>query len=153
MKRNDLLQMVVMAVAVLCVAGVTGLYAGTTVLDVVKMEHKAYTKHTKGIVQFSHKKHAEDYKAGCGDCHHDEKGKPLTSLKAGDDVKNCFDCHSKPGLAPKGKGAPKLSKKEKVQQYHAEAIHANCIDCHKTHNKTTKTKAAPVTCKDCHPKK
>ncbi len=153
MKKHNFVRSVVMVTIALFVVGITGLYAGTTAPDVVKMENKGYAKHTKGLVQFSHKKHATEYKAGCGDCHHDEKGKPLASLKEGDDVKDCFDCHSKPGLAPKGKNAPKLSKKEKVQQFHAEAMHANCIECHKTHNKKTKTKAAPVTCKDCHPKK
>lgn len=136
-----------------------GLYAATTVPDIIQMQNKAYEKHKKGIATFSHKKHAEDYatqnpelyKKGCGECHHDKDGKPL-SLKAGDDVQNCIECHKKPGESPKGKDAPKLSAKEK-RAYHAEAIHANCKGCHKAFNVAKNSKAAPVTCLKCHPKK
>jgi len=143
-------------VLILGFAGST-LYAGTEVADVIKMENKAYEKHTKTIVMFSHKKHTDEYKVGCGECHHDDKGKPLDKLKLGDDVQNCIACHAKPGERPKGKGAPKLSKKERLD-YHAEAIHYNCRDCHKAFNKEKGFKskdpgAAPVSCKQCHPGK
>ena len=131
---------------------VTGIYAGTEVQDVINMENKAYAKHKKGIVIFSHKKHIEDYNAGCGECHHDADSKPLNNLKAGDDVQSCIECHKKPGERPKGKGAPKLTKKQRLE-YHAEAIHYNCKGCHKKFNKKTGTKAAPTTCTKCHPKK
>jgi Class III cytochrome C family len=115
---------------------------------------------TKGDVPFSHKKHSEDYvKAyakiypnGCGDCHHDDKGKPIAGLKADSKVQACIECHKKCGEAPKGKDAPKLDKKQKLD-YHSEAFHDNCIGCHKEFNKEFKPKKAPVTCNDCHPKK
>ena len=126
------------------------LYAGTTAPEVIKMEESSYKKHKKGIVEFNHKKHATEYKTSCGECHHDDKGKPLT-LKEGDNVKKCIECHNKPGEKPKGKDAPKLSKKEELQ-YHAEALHDNCKGCHKKYNKENKTKAAPTTCSKCHPK-
>ena len=143
-----------------CVLFAAGLYAGTTVEDVIKMETKGYSTHKKGIVTFSHKKHMEEYAAkapdlfknGCGECHHDKDGKPLTSLKAGDDVKGCFECHNKEGEKPKGKDAPKLSKKEAIA-YHAEALHTNCKGCHKDFNKANNTTDAPVTCNKCHAKK
>jgi cytochrome c553 len=120
--------------------------------DVIKMETKGYEKHEKGVVTFSHKKHAEEYKAGCGDCHHDAKGKPLANLKATDKVQGCIECHKKPGEKPKGKDAPKLSKKEALE-YHAEALHDNCQNCHKDFNKKNNSKAAPTTCVKCHEKK
>jgi cytochrome c553 len=137
-----------------------GIYAATEVKDVINMDNPAYEKHKKGIVAFTHKKHAEEYaqkfpefyKNGCGECHHDENNKPLTSLKAGDDVKSCIACHKKPSEKPKGKDAPKLSKNEKLE-YHAEALHDNCRGCHKKYNKKYKTKKAPTTCTKCHPKK
>ncbi|MBW2179272.1 MAG: cytochrome c3 family protein [Deltaproteobacteria bacterium] len=129
-----------------------GIFAGNAVPDVVEMNNKAYAKHAKGIVKFSHKKHSTDYKAGCGECHHDANSKPLNNLKAGDNVQNCIECHKKPGGRPKGKDAPKLSKKERLA-YHAEALHYNCKDCHKKFNKANKTKKAPQTCSKCHPKK
>ncbi len=128
------------------------IFAGTTVPDVIKMETKGYEKHEKGLVSFSHKKHSEEYKATCGDCHHDAKGKPLASLKPTDKVQSCIECHKKPSEKPKGKDAPKLSKKEELE-YHAEALHENCQGCHKEFNKKNNSKAAPTTCAKCHAKK
>lgn len=119
--------------------------------EVIKMENPAYEKHTKGIVMFTHAKHAREYKAGCGECHHDDKGKPLDELKEGDAVQSCIECHKKPSERPKGKDAPKLTKEQRLE-YHAEALHYNCKDCHKAFNKKNKTKKAPTTCKKCHPK-
>lgn len=129
-----------------------GIYAGTTVPDVIQMKNKAYKSHKKAIVQFHHKKHNVDYKLGCGECHHDANNKPMNNLKAGDNVQGCIACHKKPGERPKGKDAPKLNKKQRLA-YHAEAIHYNCKDCHKAYNKKNKTKKAPVTCSKCHSKK
>lgn len=157
MKNRYLVIAMVVGIATLFV--VAGLYAGTDVPGEIKMENKAYSDHSKGIVTFTHKKHMDEYakqfpdffKNGCGDCHHDANNKPI-ALKAGDNVQPCIECHKKPGERPKGKDAPKLSKSEKLQ-YHAEAIHANCKDCHKDVNKKTGKKDAPTTCAKCHPKK
>lgn len=145
-------------VGIACVFMATGLQAGTQVPDVVKMENPTF-EHTKGIVTFDHKKHVAEYGASCGDCHHDDKGQPLTALKEGDDVKTCIECHKKPGEVPKDVKkewrAKKLKKEEmnKLElEYYAEALHANCIDCHKEWNKENKSKAAPTSCSKCHPK-
>ena len=152
MRKKPLLLAVVVAVAGIFIAA--GIYAGTTVQDVIEMNNPAYAKHTKGIVHFGHKKHVDDYGATCGECHHDDQGKPL-ELKEGDDVQSCLECHKETGKKPKGE---KLKKKEKIMKYHKEALHANCIGCHKVFNKKNKlkkndAKAAPTTCKKCHPKK
>ncbi|MDM8516811.1 cytochrome c3 family protein [Desulfobacterales bacterium HSG16] len=120
--------------------------------DFIKMDNPAYKKHKKGIIVLSHRKHSDDYKISCGECHHDEKGIPLNNINLNDKVQGCIECHQKPGERPKGKGAPKLSKKERLE-YHAEAIHYNCKDCHKKHNKKTGTKKAPTSCNKCHKKK
>ena len=79
------------------------LYAGSDVPTVIKMQNDY--EHKKAIVEFSHDKHVKEYKATCGDCHHDENNKPLSNLKAGDAVKNCIECHSKPGEVPKAEKA------------------------------------------------
>lgn len=122
------------------------------VADIIPLDNPAYEKHTKAIVQFTHKKHFDEYKISCGDCHHDDSAEPLADLKPGDPVQGCIECHSKPGKAPKPeKGAAKLSKSEELE-YHTEALHENCISCHKEHNKKNKTKAAPATCGKCHQK-
>jgi hypothetical protein len=130
--------------------------------DVIPLQDPAYKKHKKGVVQFEHKKHWDDYskeypeyyKNGCGECHHDEDNKPLTALKDGDDVQKCIECHKIAAEAPKGRKAKKkLKKKEKIKEYHAEALHENCRGCHKKFNKKYKPKKAPTTCTKCHPKK
>ncbi|MBL0731279.1 MAG: cytochrome c3 family protein [Desulfosarcina sp.] len=146
----------VVGIAVVAVLSIVpGLYAGTEVSDVIRMDNKAYAKHKKGIVDFTHKKHVEEYKVGCAECHHDENGKPLENLKAGDEVQPCMECHKKASYI-KGKEAKGLSK-EKQREYHANAIHDNCKACHKKFNKKKGLKskdkgAAPTTCKACHPK-
>ncbi len=129
----------------------TSLYAGKTVQDNIRMENKAYKKHKRSIQVFTHKKHIEEYKIGCGECHHDENNKKLDNLKMGDEVQNCIECHTKPGYI-KGKKAKGLSAAEK-RQYHANAIHDNCKGCHKEFNKANKGKKTPTSCKACHPKK
>ena len=99
--------------AALC-AAITTRHAGTDVPEVIKLNSPEYEKHKKGIVEFTHKKHSEDYakkapdlyKNGCGECHHDADNKPLSNLKTGDDVQRCIECHKKPSERPKGKGAP-----------------------------------------------
>jgi Class III cytochrome C family len=145
-------------IGIACVFLAGSIQAGTQVADVIPMDNPAYEKHTKGIVQFSHKKHAADYGGTCGDCHHDDKGQPL-ELKEGDDVQACITCHKIPGQVPKDVKkewkAKKLKKAETNKlklDYHAEALHANCIACHKKWNKENKSKAAPTSCTKCHPK-
>ncbi len=130
--------------------------------DVIVLQDQA-SEQKKGPVEFNHVKHQTEYakeypdvyKKGCGECHHDKDGKALTNLKAGDEVQKCIECHKKPGERPKGKDAPKLSKKERME-YNAEAFHENCKDCHKKYNKKykpSKDKKAPTTCTKCHQKK
>jgi len=149
MKKSSIWSGVLFFVAFIFAAG--AIYAGTKVPDMIEMNSPGYEKHTKGIVPFSHKKHSTEYKATCGDCHHDDKGQPLTGLKEGDDVKKCIECHKKPGEKPKGKDAPKLTPKEELE-YHAEAMHTNCQGCHKEAKKQNPSSSAPVTCVKCHPK-
>jgi len=160
MKNRSILSTVALAgIATLFLAA--GIYAAADVPDVVDLNSPEYETHKKGIVKFTHKKHAEDYakkypeyyKNSCGECHHDENNKPLKDLKVGDNVQRCIECHKIPSERPKGKGAPKLNKKQKLE-YHAEAFHYNCRGCHKKYNKKYKSKKkAPTTCTKCHPKK
>ena len=147
MKKRSLGVMLIIALAASLFL-VAGISAGTKAPDEIQM--KAPYEHSKGIVTFTHAKHITEHKIACGECHHDDKGKPLTGLKEGDDVKACFDCHNKPGEL-KGKKAKGLSDKEKLA-YEANALHENCVGCHRKYNKDNKTKAAPTKCTDCHPK-
>lgn len=149
-------------IAVAALFASAGIYATAVAPDDIKMENKAYSGHTRSIVTFSHQKHSENYpqkapdlfKEGCGACHHDESGKPLSSLKPGDPVQGCIECHSTPGEKPKGKDQKKLTRQEELA-YHAEAIHDTCRGCHRTYNRNNNLKirdpgAAPTTCTQCH---
>lgn len=157
--NKKLLVLVIVVSAALFVAA--GIYA-KAVPDIIKLEDPAYKEHKKGVVEFHHGKHQKDYvqkypefyKNGCGECHHDKDNKPLSKLKEGDDVQKCIECHKIAAEAPKGKKAKKkLSKKEKIKDYHAEALHENCRGCHRKYNKKYKpAKKAPTTCTKCHPK-
>jgi len=149
---------VVLAIAAIFVG--TGLYAA----DVIELDTKPYSKLARPKVKFSHDKHAKDYaqahpeffKNGCGECHHDDKNKPLKDLKETDKVESCISCHKEPGQKP---SKEKLSKKEKIKKYHAEAVHANCHGCHTSYVKAKKLKSkdkgyAPTKarCVNCHKK-
>lgn len=123
----------------------------TSVADIIPMNNPAYQKHSKGIVEFTHKNHVETHAIACGECHHDAAGKPL-ELTMGDPVQNCIACHVET-QKPKGE---KLDKNEQIAKYHFEALHANCVTCHKEYNREKggdKAKGpAPSSCTNCHPK-
>jgi len=157
-KRSVLKCTLVIALAAIFIC--TGVYA----LDVIELDTKGYKKLTRPKVKFSHTKHSQDYakanpdifKNGCGECHHDENNKPLKNLKENDKVQSCIACHKEPGRKP---SKEKLSKKEKIKKYHAEATHENCSGCHQSYNKAKKLKSkdkgyAPTKakCKVCHAK-
>jgi hypothetical protein len=163
MGKKHILVTAMVGLAMMLIAA--GIYAAAP--EIIPMQNEKYEEHTKGIVQFNHKKHSEDYakdypkvyKDGCGECHHDDKGQPLTDLGPDDPVQGCIECHSIPGEVPKEKKKEwrekkvKRSEQKKLElEYHAEAIHDNCRDCHREFNKEYKPKKAPTTCTTCHPK-
>ncbi len=166
MTKKRSLTMVMIGVAVLFVSA--GIYAKSAP-DVIPLQDPAYKKHKKGVVQFEHKKHWDEYSKNypefypsqCGECHHDKDNKPLTELKDGDDVQKCIECHKIASEVPKKlkkewkkKKISKEDKKKKRMEYHAEALHDNCRGCHKQYNRKYKPKKkAPTTCTKCHPKK
>ena len=78
MGKRSTIVLTAICIAFMFAAG--SIYAGAKVEDVISLNTPEYSEHTKGIVEFSHKKHAAEYGATCGDCHHDENNKPLTNL-------------------------------------------------------------------------
>lgn len=161
-KRFLLLVVLIMGISFVFVA--KGIFAAAKIPDVIQMNTKEYSKHKRPIVAFDHKKHAEDFakkhpdffKNGCGECHHDANNKPLKNLKPDDKVQLCIECHKTPGEKP---SKEKLSKKEKIKKYQAEAVHENCHDCHRKYDRANKLKSkdkgyAPTKarCNDCHKK-
>jgi hypothetical protein len=56
------------------------------------LNNKGYDQDKRGPVNFTHKKHAEDYQVACAECHHEyENGKNV--WKETDPVKKCVECH------------------------------------------------------------
>jgi len=134
---------------------------------VIKMDTLEYDEHAKPFVEFKHRKHTSDFSRkypqffenGCGTCHHDDEGQPLSDLAPGDDVDYCIDCHSEPGTVPrdvkKQMRAQDLSLSEEKAwelEYHAEAIHDLCRGCHRDVKRHDRTTQAPTTCMKCHTK-
>ena len=108
--------------------------------DEVTIQNKGYKSDKKGPVKLTHKKHNEEYKVACNECHHEYKdGKNV--WKEGQPVKKCGECHN-----PK----KKEGKTKKLQI----AYHKNCKNCHKDLVKQKKSDKAPFKkCNDCHEKK
>ncbi len=154
---NKKLITLLLAAGIAVVFVATSLHAGTEVADTITMETKGYKKRKKGapkfkLVEFTHKKHIEEYELSCGECHHDDKGKPL-ELKMGDDVQTCDTCHNK--FKKKKKKGKKGKKAKKDMMVHENALHGNCIGCHKDYNKKmgkAKNGPAPTKCGGCHKK-
>lgn len=148
MNKKLLTLLLAAGIAVIFVA--TGLQAGTEVKDTFILEDPGYKKPKKRApkfksLAFTHKKHAEDYKISCGECHHDNDNKPL-DLKMGDMVQKCSECHNK---------FKKDKKNKKDIMVHENAMHGNCRGCHKEINKKAGDPKglkgpAPATCGKCH---
>lgn len=152
MMNKKLLILLLTAGAALILA-TTGIHAGTEAPETITMDYNNYNKRKKAPPKFkypilTHKKHAEDYKISCGDCHHDKDNKPL-DLKPGDQVQKCVECHTKLEKPKKKKGAKKDIMVLEI------AMHENCIVCHKDVNKKAgdpkgKKGPAPASCGKCH---
>jgi len=104
------------------------------VQDTFKIDNtKVFGKLTKAPVEFTHKKHTDDHKVKCDQCHHVFEGKKQV-WKEGDKVQKCAECHK----------SPKQNEGEMLSLYNA--FHKNCRDCHK------EAKKGPTKCDECHPK-
>lgn len=153
MSKKILVLLLAAGIAVIFTA--SGIQAGTEAKDVITMKSKLLDANRKKgpdskkpckLVEFDHKKHHDEYKVSCGDCHHDKDGKPLADLKEGTDVQKCEACHTH--VKPGDKTFQGKNKKTPVDIMHLEsAIHENCIGCHKEKGLKVGTK-----CGDCHKK-
>lgn len=114
--------------------------------DIIEM--RADYDHKKSIVEFAHKKHFQDLKINCSECHHDKNGKTIIDPTLSNDTLKCFNCHNKPG-----KSNTTNIDEEELLKFHAEALHENCIECHRIYNQTEGTQKAPQKCSNCHIKK
>lgn len=100
--------------------------------EMLKIDNK-YTNKKKGPVVLSHKKHAEDYKIACTECHHTWKKEEAKQPK------KCASCH-------------KEEKQGKVLSLKG-AFHKNCMGCHRELKKQGKATGPTTKCTECHQKK
>jgi hypothetical protein len=127
------------------------------VADEIIINSSLYPEHTYDLTKFTHKKHQDDYKIECNECHHVYNGKPplagnpkdkKNTYKEGDKVQKCQECHDELSI----KNLKKLPEDKKKRNLEL-AYHNNCIGCHKKLKKQDKKKykKIPTTCKKCHP--
>ena len=112
------------------------------VADDILIKSPLWPKKKYEDAKLSHKKHAEEYKIQCDQCHHIYKeGKNI--WKQGDKVDKCQSCHN---VAKTGKALREASPEEKKLSLY-KAFHDNCKGCHKDQQK------GPTKCVECHAKK
>ena len=122
-------------------------YAADKGPETIQMKSKLWPAPTKAQVTFSHKKHNEEYKLACDQCHHVYKDGKNT-WKEGDPVQLCDACHTEATT----QGVKKLPPDQlKLNLYNA--IHVNCQGCHQKMKKDKPDSKAPTTCSGCHPPK
>lgn len=137
-------------VASMCtVFTVSAIHAGANPPDEIILDTPGIKGDKYFEAKFTHKKHSDlGYK--CSECHHDDKGKAIEGLKAGDAVQKCIECHSNLSMG-------KEDKKKKDSYYFA--FHGkgqeSCKGCHRAYNTKKKLKKgmegyAPNGCNDCH---
>ncbi len=113
--------------------------------DTVDFKTPVWPTPTKGNVAFTHKKHSEEYKVACNQCHHVMKdGKNV--WKEGDAVERCDKCHTEATIQGEKKLPPDQQKLNLKL-----AFHNQCIPCHQKEKKAKADTKAPVTCAQCHP--
>lgn len=132
-------------VAVLLVLAVAFVVVAADQPDMATIKAALWPTPTKAPVQLTHKKHADEYKIACADCHHKyEGGKNV--WKEGDPVQKCEACHTEPTIQGEKKLPPDQQKLNLKL-----AFHENCVGCHQKTKKEKPDTKAPVTCTGCHP--
>jgi hypothetical protein len=146
MKRTKLVSCLAIAAVFMFSAALLAI-AAQQAPDEITLKPALWPSLTKAPVKLSHKKHAEDYKVACDQCHHVMKdGKNV--WKKGDEVQTCDKCHNEATV----QGEMKLSPEQKKLNLKL-AFHKNCQDCHKKAKAEKSDSKAPTTCAGCHPGK
>jgi hypothetical protein len=141
------------------VLAISAAVAQQTVPDVIEFDSAAdegvsteiYRSVYSGPVVFTHKKHVDDYGAGCGDCHHDSDFEPVESYDP-NATYACGECHDEEGLII-GPIAENDATESDLISYRTNALHRQCIGCHKQYNELNKVVRVPESCITCHAKR
>jgi hypothetical protein len=122
-------------------------FADQKAADEISIQSSLWKDAKYGPAKFTHKKHVDEHKVVCQECHHVYKdGKNV--WKEGDNVQKCDACHT---CVKTGKDLKAATPEEKKLSLF-DAYHNNCKGCHAKLNKEKKDKKAPVTCTACHKK-
>ena len=105
-------------------------------LNLILLDNPGYKKKRKGPVEFTHKKHAYQYRLFCWDCHHDYKDGQNVWVPWGE-TKRCNQCHD-----------PKSKEHNKIMLQ--KAFHYQCKGCHKDLAKKKMKTGAYRKCGGCH---
>lgn len=145
MKQHGIMLAVVAIVGLIMMAAFSSAQEQTPP-DVITIKAGIYETLTKSPVEFTHKKHAEDYSIACAECHHVyENGQNV--WKEGDPVQKCEKCHTEATVQAEKKLPPDQQKLNLKL-----AFHNQCIPCHRDLKKENPNTIAPTTCQGCHPK-
>ena len=112
---------------------------GARNLNVILLNNQGYKKKRKGPVEFTHKKHAYEYRFLCWDCHHDYKDGQNIWVPWGV-TKRCSQCHD-----------PRKKEPNKIMLQ--KAFHYQCKGCHRDLEKIGRKAGAYDKCGGCHKKK
>ena len=105
-------------------------------LNLILLNNQGYKKERKGPVEFTHKRHAYEYRLFCWDCHHDYKDGQNVWVPWGE-TKQCNQCHD-----------PRKKEPNKIMLQ--KAFHYQCKGCHKKLAKEKKKAGAYKKCGGCH---
>lgn len=118
--------------------------AAQQVPDEVALKPSIWPNPTKAAVKLSHKKHHDEYKVACNECHHVMKDGKNT-WKEGDEVRKCEACHTEATTQGELKLPPDRKKLNLKIAFHTE-----CQSCHKKLRAEKPDINAPATCTQCH---
>ncbi len=144
MKKGRLVSCLAIAAVFIFSAALLAL-AAQQAPDEITLKPSIWPSPTKTPVQFSHKKHSQEYKVACTQCHHVYKDGKNT-WKEGDEVQKCEKCHTEATI----QGEMKLPPDQKKLNLKF-AFHTNCQPCHKKLKAEKPDTKAPTTCAGCHP--
>jgi hypothetical protein len=131
--------------AVMMFAAAVFVYAADKGPEVITIKAALWPTPTKQVAPFTHKKHNEEYKIACDQCHHVYKDGKNT-WKEGDKVEKCEKCHTEPTIQGEKKLPP-----DQLKLNLKNTMHQQCQGCHQKLKKEKPDTKAPVTCAGCHP--
>lgn len=145
MKRSGKLVLCIMAAVFMFSTIGPAFAADQKAPDEITIKAALWPTPTKAAVKFPHKKHSDEAKIACGECHHKfQDGKNV--WKQGDAVDKCEKCHTEATVKEEKKLPPDQQKLNLKL-----AFHNKCVTCHQKTKKDKPDSKAPVSCAQCHP--